>query len=471
MNFGDFLEANKTIIILVHGQALFLMGALIALSSRRTARSRLGGAMWLLAAFGLSHGLSEWGEVYLSSLGRSLPGYSFTLAMILEMVISAVSFAFLFQFGAELVVSSRRKSYWLLGLPLIIFSTWVAMTSLAGIFSHQPQNWLTQGSIGAGYLLGLPGTILACYGLYLQAGDSRELGMARLSDHLRWAIGGLALYGVTEGFIFPTSALFAYLGKGIPFDVGSNVYVRIFLAGCVLAISYGFIRALNIIESETSLRNHLIEVNQAVAAERRRIGRDLHDNIIQSIFATGLSLEEDSYDISDKKERKKLQENIAGLNDIISKIRSSIFNLQPLALENKAFSERFADLVNEFKLNSGLITNLNIQEKIKPSLSADAAVNLLYIAREALTNISKHASAKSVDINLLVDKEELILEIADDGMGFDPAEVSRDSEYKYGLKNMADRIRILDGILKIDSARGRGTRIIIKIPSLQETAR
>lgn len=207
----------------------------------------------------------------------------------------------------------------------------------------------------------------------------------------------------------------------------------------------------------------------AVLDERLRISRDLHDGIIQGLYAIALSLEDVpdlmADDPSDAASRVDLA--IDRLNTSIGEIRSFIMDLGPAA-DEVAFAARLAGLADELLLTSGgrmvVDRDLDGAVGIDGSLTLETSSQLLQIAREALSNAIRHSRASRVLVAFRVDGDHAILTVEDDGQGFD-IDV-RPQAGHLGLANLMDRAASLGGTVHVDSRAGAGTRIIASVPLL-----
>src|SRR3989304_5423751 len=130
----------------------------------------------------------------------------------------------------------------------------------------------------------------------------------------------------------------------------------------------------------------------AALQERDRISKDLHDGIIQSIYATGLALEDGIHlvDEDPAQAKQKLERAIEDLNEVIKDVRNYIFNLQPEVLHGKDFRQALADLVKGLRINSLVETELVVSHGIDAILSQEEKIHLFNIVREALANVAKH---------------------------------------------------------------------------------
>ncbi|MCI0445307.1 GAF domain-containing protein, partial [bacterium] len=134
--------------------------------------------------------------------------------------------------------------------------------------------------------------------------------------------------------------------------------------------------------------------------ERERFGMDLHDGIIQSIYAIGLMLEGSQHELLEdgKKAEKGINQAIQGLNEVIRDIRNYILDLRPNRFQGRDLKEGLGELARELRANSFLDVNLEFNETDVSSLTPEKTVEILHIAQESLSNIRKHARATCVDI-------------------------------------------------------------------------
>jgi two-component system sensor histidine kinase DevS len=202
----------------------------------------------------------------------------------------------------------------------------------------------------------------------------------------------------------------------------------------------------------------------AVLEERDRIGMDLHDGVIQSLYAVGLNLEGSAEDVHERPSdvRSRLEKAIGDLNQVIKDIRNYIFNLRPADLSRSDIVQSLSDLIKEVRSSSLLDATLEVNGNSYPAVSEEQTVNLYHIAQEALRNTQKHAQATSVVARLDGDATRLRLSITDNGLGFD---ATRPVEPTHrGLLNMAERARSIGSRLEIRSEPGKGTCVYVEVP-------
>lgn len=202
----------------------------------------------------------------------------------------------------------------------------------------------------------------------------------------------------------------------------------------------------------------------AILEERERIGMDLHDGVIQSIYGVGLMLE--NARLTAEKNPTKTAESIhaatEALNATIRDIRSYIMNLKPDKLTSENLVQSMRRLANDFHANTLVPTAFTDKVEHVEALTTEQNNTFYLICKEGLSNIAKHAHAKSVSVNFSELKDRFVLMIMDDGVGFDTSKERKTTSH--GVTNMFTRTRSLGGDIDISSIPGHGTTIIAWLP-------
>lgn len=200
----------------------------------------------------------------------------------------------------------------------------------------------------------------------------------------------------------------------------------------------------------------------AVLEERTRIGMDLHDGVIQSIYAVGLTLESTRLALPDgsRESALLLDAAVAGLNDAIRDIRNFILDLRPRRFRGD-LNEGLAQIVREFQANTMVPVAMTVGPDME-SLPLPLSRAIFLTTQEGLANIARHARAEHVTLTLLRTDSAVLLNISDDGRGFDVEDESR--RVGHGLANMQARAEGLGGVFSVKSVRNEGTSITLRAP-------
>lgn len=201
----------------------------------------------------------------------------------------------------------------------------------------------------------------------------------------------------------------------------------------------------------------------AVVDERQRISQDLHDSIIQSLYATSLSLEDlpDVIAEDPAEGAARADRAIESIHATIRDIRNFIFGLQPELLETADLGSGIRSMAAEFRGNTLIDLEVEVATDL-PEMPGEFASHILAITREGLSNIAKHSRATQASVELRVDNGVARLTIGDNGQGFDPTQ-PRSSE-RHGLANLHARAEALGGSLTISCEPDEGTRVVAEIP-------
>jgi signal transduction histidine kinase len=198
-----------------------------------------------------------------------------------------------------------------------------------------------------------------------------------------------------------------------------------------------------------------------VVEDRERIGRDLHDTVIQRLFATGLSLQASVRRCDGQPEViTRLERAVDDIDEIIKEIRATIFALQSAGGPTRGVRSGVMDVIEEVAPALARSPRVRFDGPIDAVVDDVVLEQLLPMLREALTNVAKHADALDVEVELSVDQAGLVLHVRDDGRGIDPR-----APRGFGLVNLTERAAALGGALTISSGRdGRGTSLVLRVP-------
>jgi signal transduction histidine kinase len=246
---------------------------------------------------------------------------------------------------------------------------------------------------------------------------------------------------------------------GRPFDDDDERLVEMFAVHAGIAIQ--------------NARLHQEVQKLAIVDERLRISRDLHDGIIQSIYGVSLSLEDVEELVEDPATRgegvARIDRAIDALHLVIGDIRSYILRLRPVLADEEDAVEALARLGEELEMVAVIDLEVDLESGAPAMrrLAPDRRSDLLFIAREALSNVARHAAATRASLGLAEDGPDLVLVVADNGRGFDADAVTGPDELgrHQGLANMRDRAVGMGGGMTIERPSDGGTRITVRVPA------
>jgi len=213
-------------------------------------------------------------------------------------------------------------------------------------------------------------------------------------------------------------------------------------------------------EEDALLSQQLL--NQSLE-EKIRLGRDLHDGIIQSLYAAGLTIESArAQNKTDPAEAdRRLVQCRENLNQSIRDIRTYIAGLAPENLRQVGFAQALNSLVTELGAGRDTEFELKIDDAATAQLSPEQSADALQIAREAISNSLRHGNASQIRVRLQPGDNEVCLLVQDNGAGF---EVSRRAGTGHGLTNMEARASRLGATMRVESNPQSGTRVVLTLP-------
>lgn len=215
---------------------------------------------------------------------------------------------------------------------------------------------------------------------------------------------------------------------------------------------------------QNTVNLEIVDKQEIIQKERKRIARDLHDTVSQELFASAMMVSglATSLDFLDK---EQLNEQLIGIEGIINKAQSDLrvllLHLRPTELEGKTLSQGFEMILKELtdKSEIEVVYHENVT-KLPKTIEA----NLFRIAQEFISNTLRHADATCLEVYLNQTENHIQLKMLDNGKGFDLAQVR---ELSYGLKNIEDRVKDMAGTIKLMSAKDRGVSMDIRIPLVE----
>jgi signal transduction histidine kinase len=290
--------------------------------------------------------------------------------------------------------------------------------------------------------LGVLGTLIA---------DEEPLRLANIADHVD-SLGVPAHHPAMSSFL------------GVPVRVHGEVYGNLYLTNKTTAPEFSeddeeLAVALSIAAGIAieNARLHSFVRDHALMEDRDRIARDLHDSVIQRLFAIGLSLQGTARMVERTEAEARIAEAIDNIDGTIRELRKAIFDIE-LAGDTEGLYSKVLDLVDELRPVLGFDPRVSVAGPVDRVATAPVSDAVLAVLREALTNVAKHAHATGVVV-MLSAEDELRVVVADDGDGI--GEVPGDG---LGLNNMLQRAERLGGGMEIGQSRQEGTRLAWHVP-------
>lgn len=201
----------------------------------------------------------------------------------------------------------------------------------------------------------------------------------------------------------------------------------------------------------------------AVLEERERIAKELHDGVIQSIYSVGLALRASTSLLRRDPDlaNRRINQSIDELDNVVRDVRSYIFELRPKLLDEKGLAWAITELIKDLEVNTLARTSIELDPETCLAFDEDQQRHVVQIVRELLSNIARHGQATEVAVACSTRQDGVVvIEIADDGVGFEPENVKRGQ----GLTNIEQRAGSLGGIVTMVSRQPKGMIFTIRIP-------
>jgi len=194
--------------------------------------------------------------------------------------------------------------------------------------------------------------------------------------------------------------------------------------------------------------------------ERERIAKELHDGIIQSLFAVGMNLQSTALMSGSAETSRRVDKAVDELDRVIRDLRNYIFGLRPGILADRQLNQALEAIGEEVGSTLQIPIAVEVDGAVSAALSSRSH-EIVQLTREALSNVTRHAQAQRAAVRLTRQGANAVLTIEDEGVGFDPREASSGS----GLRNMRERAAAIGATLHISSATGKGTKLRFTFPA------
>ncbi|GAB4453162.1 MAG: hypothetical protein Kow00120_23120 [Anaerolineae bacterium] len=486
-------------IYFVYGLGFFSLGLAVALESRRSAPDLpFARAMIPLAIFGLIQGVHVWLEMFVRDAelhGSAAPPPWFEL---LRLALLAASFAALIAFGVKMLRPSGWPTHteWYIAGVMVLF--WLGSVMVLGQLLRPGdamrttlESWFRMTDTLSRYVLAIPGALISGYALWRQAGRlvqerrrfTRDLRVASITFFVYGLVGQLF---VNETRLFPSNIINADVFMQL-----TGAPIQLFRGALAVVLAVTLIRAMQLFEldrrralaaaeqrahdelakREALRREMLRHTVAAQEEERRRIARELHDEIGQIL--TGLSLGLAGLQQSAGADANGLTEQISELRqltqDSVTELRQLVTDLRPSQLDHLGLVAAVRALVQESRQRFGLKVDFEVTGP-RRRLPPEVELAVFRIAQESLTNVARHAGAPEARVRLAYEADGVRIAVSDKGVGFTYQEHEFANGQHWGLLGITERAAQWGGTVTIDTAPGAGTRVEAWLPVKPETA-
>ncbi|MFN2138017.1 MAG: sensor histidine kinase, partial [Candidatus Promineifilaceae bacterium] len=303
--------------------------------------------------------------------------------------------------------------------------------------------------------------LLAAFGIRrVSQRQIQPLELSHIDTMLRLASLAFVCYAVFAGLIVPYADFFParWLNQSLFVDsIGIPVELFRSLIGLLLVIT--MIRAMEVFDVEVDRMIEEMQGAQTLAAERERLGRELHDGAIQMVYSAGLIVESARAKVDDDSVvGERLDNALGAIDQAISSLRATMIDLRSQP-ESGSLVEGLQQQAADPRLNT--LLDVTFENKL-PEVHFDRVQtrHILAISAEALSNVVRHAEATQAIMSASSENGRFVLLIRDNGVGYDPSS----NGSSYGVRNMRDRARLLGGELTFENLPGGGTTVKLSVP-------
>lgn len=295
----------------------------------------------------------------------------------------------------------------------------------------------------------------------VQAGTRGGVEVYSLVQHAVSLLGTSLVYGLSGGSL-PERRPEETLPASVPRPP----------LGCTLCDNSGFVGEVlddlgAALDEARAYHGQIQEMSSRILTaheeERKRIARELHDDTAQAITSILVRLRL----LEHSAEREEVLRNVEELRELTSgaldSVRRMAMDLRPASLDDLGLAPALQSYAEKFSQSTPVAVSLEV-EGIGRRLPRDVELVLYRVFQEALTNVSRHASAKTALVQLTRRRNEVTLVIQDDGEGFDQDELSPTHGTGLGLFGMRERLTLVRGVVEVESKKGKGTKIVARVP-------
>lgn len=458
------MATNYFLLYLIYGFAFINMGIFsIQEKEAEITDLPLVKSLKYLGYFGITHGITEW--ITMIEILEIYPNL-YILLFIIKYILKAISFTYLIIFGTSLLPLNHKHKKIILKIPYFLFFIWLAGFILLSVYNGQDYLILNPqyNIITLRYIMGFSGGIISAVALYLNAKAIEKRKSNRMAKRYKSLAGVFLIYGLLDGLIVKKMDFFP--ANIINNDMFLKVFhfpIQILKAAVGITINFLLIKVIDTFGWEQKEKLNRLEKRRIASEERRKLGLEIHDSIIQSLYAAGLKVEYLMKNKSEDKIEPMLKEIKTDLNNTIDKTREFLSSSTLEIVEMEDLNYSLKQLVEKFNQNQD-IPIMFISDTSQSNygyLSPEKSTQIYYIVQEAISNVSKHSKATSAEVLLESKYGYLYIKIIDNGIGISIK--GTNFEKHFGLSSMEERTKRIGGMFKIDTLTN-GTKVELMIP-------
>lgn len=455
------MNSKYFLIYLIYGFFMLNMGIFcLKESGRNFTKLSLLRSLKYLGWFGVIHGLSEW--VTMVALADLYPAHYADLFHAAQ-ILKAVSFAVLMHFGFDLMRTKNRFKKAASMIPsvmlVVYLSGYMLLIRKYGTTYHMTH--LKFGIIAMRYDLALLSGIVASSALFRNAramAHQKSAKIIRRYKQLAWVI---LINGLLEGLLVQKEQFFP--ANLINREVFQEVFLieSLFLKAIIgLLINYLLVRVISTFSWEQESHFKELESHKIITEERRKISIEIHDSIIQSLYAVGLKLEYLLMTIEEM--QPSIGEIKKDLNTTIEQTRSLMTSTAVEAVALEDLHQKIEVLIAKYTQNKEL--RIRYRNEVPPDrkngLSLETSTQIYYIVQEALCNVIKHSRAGNAEVLLETEYSGLSISVVDDGIGISPGDFQKEDHF--GIQSMRERAGRIGGRFEMtNKKRGKGLKVSV----------
>ncbi len=472
------------VIYFIYGMAFFSMGLILLLETwRLPPEAPQQKLLKPLAVFGIIHGVHEWLEIFIIQSTRIAGDLSIEWEWV-RFTLLAVSFLALGSYSFHTFLYSRihitpLHIFGVTSLVLfVLFTSWDMIGSF--LVAKISFEMLIEGLIR--HVLGVSGAAIATIALHTAVLKAKADNRRPLDFYLSISSSGFALYSLTQIFIPSMDTLIARWLSVEVFLTITQIPIQLIRTIAAIIITIGLFLTtrflegerqlvvaaaqrvrLEVLEKQESMRRDLLrQTVKVLEDERKRIAREIHDEMAQSLTAFSLDLATLQKMVE---KQNKLAPILNRLQDLVRKMSFGmtrlVNDLRPAILDDLGLVAALNSLVENDTVRLGLQVSFTVSGQ-KRRLNPLIETVIYRIAQEALTNIARHAQTNEACLGLEFGKDIIELNVSDPGIGFDQNAIPPGS---WGLVGMQERAGISGGQLQVVTKPGCGTVINVRIPT------